>query len=81
MLPALGPSFYEGLPQAQAEPGVFGSQRVCRRRRPKDQPHVGQGIYRHSPQPGQSCGEFTTTRVTIENFWARRGRELSQNLT
>jgi hypothetical protein len=60
MLPALGPSFDEGLPQAQAEPGVFGRRRVCRRRRPKDPPHVGRGIYRRSHQPGQSCGEFNT---------------------
>ena len=41
--PALGPSFHEGVPQA--EPGVFDRRRVCRRRRPEDPPQVGLGVY------------------------------------
>ena len=53
--PALGPSFYEGVPQA--EPGVFGRRRVCRRRRPEDPPQVGLGVYRRRRQPGRRCGE------------------------
>jgi hypothetical protein len=42
MLPALGPSFYEGVPQA--EPGVFGRRRVSRRRQLEEPPQVGLGL-------------------------------------
>ena len=49
----MGPSFYEGVPQA--EPGVFGHQRVCQRSRTEDPPQVGLGVYHCHCQPGQ-CG-------------------------
>ena len=53
--PALGPSFYESVPQA--EPRVLGRRRVCRRRRPKDPPQAGLGVYWTRHQPGRRCGE------------------------
>jgi hypothetical protein len=41
----------------QGEPEVFGRRRICRRRRPKDPPQVGLGVYRRRCQPVRRGGE------------------------
>ena len=52
---ALDNSLPQGVPQA--EPGVFGRRRICRRPQPKDPPQMGRGVHRRRRQSGRRHGE------------------------
>ena len=53
--PALGPSFYEGVPQA--EPGMFGCWCIFQRHQAEDPLKVDLGVYLPCRQPGRRCGK------------------------